>query len=99
MKLMSYLSESPRRIFLVIFLLCILITACGSSRKTGTVTGVALEEGQVVAVVKLDDGTEVKAIPMQQSGAAKVTGGEKVEVEPAKDSKLWKVVRVLETAK
>jgi len=90
---------SSRRIIPVVFLLCALITACGSSRKTGTVTGAAIDEGQVVSVVKLDDGTEVKAIPMSESGMIQLVGGQRVEVEPDKGSKLWKVVRTLEANK
>ena len=83
----------------VVFMLCALITACGSSRKTGTVTGAAIDEGQIVTVVKLEDGSEVKAIPMSESGMIELVGGQKVEVEPGKGSKLWKVVRILEANK
>jgi len=75
------------------------MTACGSSRKTGTVAGAAIEEGQIVTVVKLEDGSEVKAIPMSESGMIQLVGGKRVEVEPGKGSKLWKVVRILEANK
>jgi len=84
-------------------ILSITILSCDKNlteNKTGTVSGVAMtDEGQVVTVVKLDDGTEIKAVSMPDSGMVTVTGGQRVEVEPpAKDSELWKVVRVLETA-
>ena len=90
---------SSSRIITVAFVLCTLMTACGSSRRTGTVAGAAIEEGQIVTVVKLDNGTEVKAIPMTESGMVQLVGGQKVEVEPGKGSKLWKVVRILEANK
>ena len=90
--------NSPR-IIPAAFMLCALITACGSSRRTGTVAGAAIEEGQIVTVVKLDNGTEVKAIPMTESRMVQLVGGQKVEVEPGKGSKLWKVVRILEANK
>jgi len=108
MKLLRHLSVSPCRILLVTILLCILITGCAPSIKTGTVltegrlTGIEmLEDGQlgrnaVELVVKLDDGTEVKAIWMEQ-GELEGMKGRRVEVEPGKDSKLWRVIRTLET--
>ena len=98
MKLRVRVFNSPR-IIPAVFMLGALITACGSSRRTGTVAVAAIEEGQIVTVVKLDNGTEVKAIPMSESGMVQLVGGQKVEVEPGKGSKLWKIVRILEANK
>jgi len=36
---------------------------------------------------------------MSESGMVQLVGGQKVEVEPGKGSKLWKVVRILEANK
>lgn len=83
----------------MVLLPCLLLTACGPSKGTGTVTGAALVDGQMVAVVKLDNGTEVKAIPLSESGVTTFKGGERVEVERTKDRKLWRVVRTLGPAK
>lgn len=84
---------------LLALLLCLLLTACGATKGTGTVTGAALVDGQMVAVVKLDNGTEVNAIPLAESGVVTLKGGQRVEVERTKDGKLWKVVRTLEAGK
>jgi hypothetical protein len=59
------------------------------------------KEGQlgrlvVELVVKLDDGTEVKAIWMEEQGKVKGMKGRRVEVEPTKDAKMWRVIRTLE---
>jgi len=51
----------------------------------------------VELVVKLDDGTEVKAIWKEEQGHSETLKGRRVEVEPAKDSKLWTVIRILDT--
>ena len=109
---MGHLSGSSRRIPLVTILLCILITACGPSIKRGTV----LREGTVTGVeisaqgesgasrlelaVKLDDGTEVKAV-WWWWGKLEPIEGRRVEVEqqPSEDSKLWRVIRTLELGK
>jgi major membrane immunogen (membrane-anchored lipoprotein) len=100
---------SPRRTAFLTVMICILITACAPSRKTGTVlnegtvTGMEYsDQGQLGAyrvelVVKLDDGTEVTAIWMKEQGKDVVIKGRRVEVEREKDSKGWKVIRILQT--
>ena len=77
--------------------LLLLLVACGGSARTGSVTGAALsEDGQVVAVVKMDDGREVQAVmPSDSGGSVTLVGGQRVEVEPVSNSKLWRVVRKL----
>ena len=78
-------------------LLLVLAIACGGSAKTGSVTGATLsDDGQAVAVVKMDDGGEVHAVmPADSSGLVKLVGGQRVQVEPMPNSKLWRVVRTL----
>ena len=101
MELVGRLFKSAHVRFLVILLFCLTMLACGSSKKIGTVSGMALDDGGVVVVVKLDDGTEVNATPLQESPGNQVVGvgGQKVEIEPTKDPKRWRVVRFLEQGK
>jgi hypothetical protein len=102
----------PNRIVAVALLLMLLMPAC-SKKKTGTVTTLILEQtnNEMLAHVKLDDGTEAIALPKIFSkieGGTKwelAKAGQRVEVEPAsaeeiKNSKAkWKIVRVLEAGK
>jgi hypothetical protein len=82
-------------------LLLLLAVACGGSANTGSVTGAALSEGgQIVAVVKMDDGREVQAVmPAGSGGSVTLVGGQRVQLEPMPDSKLWRVVRTLDSEK
>ena len=102
----------PNRIIAVAILLVLLMPAC-SKKKTGTVISLILEQtgNEMLAHVKLDDGTEAIAFPKIFSrieGGTKwelAKAGQRVEVEPAsademKNSKAkWKIVRVLEAGK
>ena len=102
----------PNRIIAIAILLMLLTPAC-SKKKTGTVTTLILEQttNEMLAHVKLDDGTEAIALPKIFSkieGGTKwelAKAGQRVEVEPAtadeiKNSKAkWKIVRVLEAGK
>jgi hypothetical protein len=81
-------------LLLILVLICCLLPGCGSGRKTGTVTGVALADGEIVVVVTLDDGAQVRAF-IGESLSQKITGVQKVEVERRPFSKYWKVVRLL----
>jgi len=81
-------------LLLVLVLICCLLPGCGSGRKTGTVTGISIVDGEIAVLVKLDDGAQVTAL-RGESLTPKITGGQKVEVEPLPNSKYWKVVRVL----
>lgn len=84
----------------MVLLSLLLAVACGGSANTGSVTGAALEGGQVVAVVKMDDGREVQAVmPADSSGSVALVGGQRVQLEPIPDSKLWRVVRTLDSGK
>lgn len=84
-------------LLLILVLICCLLPGCGSGRKTGTVTGVAIADGEIAVVVKLDNGSEVTA-RRGENLTPQITGGQKVEVERL-DSKYWKVVRVLDSGK
>ncbi len=102
----------PNRIIAVAILLVLLMPAC-SKKKTGTVTTLILEQtnNEMLAHVKLDDGTEAIALPKifsQIEGGTKwelAKAGQRVEVEPAsaeeiKNSKAkWRIVRVIEAGK
>ena len=102
----------PNRIVAVALLLMLLMPAC-SKKKTGTVTTLILEQtnNEMLAHVKLDDGTEAIALPKIFSrieGGTKwelAKAGQRVEVEPAssdeiKNSKAkWRIVRVIEAGK
>ena len=92
--------------------LLLLMPAC-SKKKTGTVTTLILEQttNEMLAHVKLDDGTEAIAFPKVFSkieGGTKwelVKAGQRVEIEPAtademKNSKAkWKIVRIVDAGK
>ena len=82
-------------------LLLVFAIACGGSARTGSVTGAALsDDGQIVAVVKMDDGREVQAVvPADSSGSVALVGGQRVQLEPMPNSKLWRVVRTLDKEK
>ena len=102
----------PTRLIWVFVLLLMLLSAC-SKKKTGIVTTLILEQGsnEMLAHVKLDDGTDAIAFPKvftKLENGIKwelVNAGQRVEVEPAtaeetKDSKAkWKIVRILESTK
>ncbi|MGD0014427.1 MAG: hypothetical protein ABSD56_08400 [Bryobacteraceae bacterium] len=81
-------------LLLILVLVCCLLPGCGSGRKTGTVTGIAIIDGEVAVLVKLDDGSQVRAF-RREFLTPEITGGQKVEVERLPNSKYWKVVRVL----
>ena len=93
-----------RRVLWVVVLLCLATAACHWSRKTGTVKGLVLIQGQneLLALVVLDDGKEVLAYPKiffrtEGGGGWKLAqAGQRVEVEPMKDSKYWRIVRALD---
>lgn len=101
------------RLVSITLLLLLLVSACSTKKKTGTVTTLILEQttNEMLAHIKLDDGTEAIAWPKVFSkieGGTKwelVKAGQRVEIEPAtaeeiKDSKAkWKIVRVLEANK
>ncbi len=103
----------PTRLVSVALLFLFLMSACSSKKKTGTVSMLILEQtkNEMLAHVKLDDGTEAIAFPKvftRIDGGAKwelVKEGQRVEIEPAaaeeiKTSKAkWKIVRVLEAGK
>jgi len=87
-----------KKIFLILIVLS-LITACNSSGKSGigTIEGITMEKnGEIVVLVNLDNGDKVRAIPLVKDGKVTVTGGQKVEVERMKKSKLWKIIRIVE---
>jgi hypothetical protein len=102
----------PIRLVSVTLLLMLLMSAC-SKKKTGTVTTLILEQttNEMLAHVKLDDGTEAIAFPKVFSkieGGTKwelVKEGQRVEIEPATDEEIknskakWKIVRILEADK
>ena len=93
-------------------MLVLLMSAC-SKKKTGTVTTLILEQttNEMLAHVKLDDGTEAIALPKVFSKIENgikwelVKAGQRVELEPAsaeeiKNSKAkWKIVRIVEAGK
>jgi len=101
------------RILSVAVVLLIVLSACSSKKKTGTVTTLIIEQtsNEMLAHVKLDDGTDVIAMPKVFSkieGGTKwelVKAGQRVEIEPAteeetKNSKAkWKIVRIVEAVK
>lgn len=104
----------PSRALPAICLLCLLLTACGSSAKTGTVTApLAQSRGgtEFFAVIHLDDGSDVLALPyavtkLEDGWKQELTRkGQRVEVEPFKKGSVkdtqaeWKIVRVLESGK
>lgn len=87
----------------VLVALTLLLSAC-SSKKTGTVQGLVLireRPNQLLAHIKLEDGTEIIAFPKAPlvtdsgSGWELVKKGQVVEVEPIKDSKDWRIVRII----
>ena len=100
------------RLFTLAVLLAISLSAC-SKKKMGTVTTLILEQtsNEMLAQIKLDDGTEAIAFPKvftKIEGGTKwelVKAGQRVEIEPAtpeetRNSKAkWKIVRVLEANK
>lgn len=104
MKLARFLS--------ILVLLLLLLSAC-SKKKTGTVTTLIIEQttNEMLAQIKLDDGTEAIAFPKvftKIEGGTKwelVKAGQRVEIEPAtaeeiKNSKAkWKIVRIVEANK
>jgi hypothetical protein len=49
-----------------------------------------------VVIVKLNDGTKVKAIWDKRLGD-EVIGGMKLEIAPTSDPDFWKVIRIVET--
>ena len=94
-------------------LLCLLISACGSSKKTGTVSGLVFDTTarEMLAEVKLDDGTKVHAFSKifyesrgGSSGWKLAEAGQRVELEllekaTADRIEKWKILRVLEADK
>ena len=102
----------PNRLISVAVMLVLLMTAC-SKKKTGTVTTLILEQttNEMLAHVKLDDGTDAIALPKVFSKIENgtkwelVKAGQRVELEPAsaeeiKNSKAkWKIVRIVEAGK
>jgi len=102
-----------RLISIALLLLFLTIPACSSKKKTGTVTALIVEQTtkEMLADVKLDDGTEAISFPKVFSkigGATKwelVKAGQRVEVEPATEEEIknskakWKIVRILESGK
>jgi hypothetical protein len=113
MKLPRYLSESSRPVLLVSLVLCLLGSACSSSKKTGTVvhpTAFNTDWAEMVAVIELDDGTQVLALPyvvteLPDGWRRDLTkAGQRVEVAPPEAGKKgraakWRIIRVLETRK
>ena len=111
-----------RRLFLSGLVFCLLVPAC-SSRKVGTVkVGLAFVQNKYytyqtpdgksgstnqVAIVVLDDGKEVRALPYAnyktEDGAfhSQLTNeGQRVEVEPPLgNTELWRMGRVLDAGK
>lgn len=100
----------PIRVLSTILLVCLLNSACGSAKKTGTVSGLIWDttSREMLAGVKLDDGTQVYASPKvfstpPEGGTAwkLVEAGQRVEVEflekaNADRIEKWKIIRVLE---
>jgi len=87
----------------ILVALTLLLSAC-SSKKTGTVEGLVWireRPNELLARIKLEDGTEIIAFPKAPlvtgsgSGWELVKKGQVVEVEPVKDSKDWKIVRII----
>jgi hypothetical protein len=113
MKLPRYLSEPSRQVLLISLLLCLLGSACSSSKKTGTVVAPLAyntDWAEMVAVIELDDGTRILAQPnvvtetatLRQSQLTKA--GQRVEVAPLEAGKKgtsakWRIVRVLEAGR
>ena len=101
------------RLVSIALLLMLMISACSSKKKTGTVTTLILEQttNEMLAHVKVDDGTEAIAFPKVFSkieGGTKwelVKAGQRVEIEPATEEEMknskakWKIVRILEAGK
>jgi hypothetical protein len=100
------------RLISIAVMLVLLVSAC-SKKKMGTVTTLILEQttNEMLAHVKLDDGTEAIALPKVfskiESGTKweLVKAGQRVELEPASDEELknskakWKIVRIVEAGK
>jgi len=95
--------KSPQAALVILVVLSLLLSAC-SSKKTGTVEGlvwVRERPNELLARITLEDGTEILALPKvvfvtdSGSGWELVKKGQRVEVEPIKDSKDWKIVRII----
>lgn len=102
--------EYPRAISLLIILsvalsLCMLCTACGPETKTGTVAefgqSVSAKGGMVQSyvVVKLEDGTELKAwLPSDDAvwtDMRNAAGKGSTRIEIKQDGKFWRYVRAV----
>ena len=101
------------RLLSATLLLCLLISACGSSTKKGTVSGLVrvTNTNEMLAEVKLDDGKMVYAAPKifytppeGGSGWKLAEAGQRVELEllekaTADRIEMWKILRVLEADK
>ena len=76
-----------------------LAAACGGSTPTGSVTGATLADGKIVAIVKMDDGREIRAeVPEDSGRPTALRGGQRVQVAQVPNSTLWRVVRTLDGA-
>jgi hypothetical protein len=96
----------------ILVLVCVWVTGCGSPNKTGKLVGVQTSfglgdalDGRIdkqdfggVVYVKLDDGTEVKAIWHKRLGTDFI-GGMELEIAPTEDPDYWEVVRIVSTRK
>lgn len=102
----------PTRLISAALLLALLMSSC-SKKKTGTVTTLILEQttNEMLAQIKLDDGTEAIAFPKVftkiENGTKweLVKAGQRVEIEPATPEEIknsvakWKIVRIVEASK